>query len=1278
MSVRRRQNWLGQQRVDVPHIKSVESAVSNDFDELLSGLVLGENESYVVRGFSLNMAGAIGSSASGLQLIVEDSSILHGKSDQSGTFFTVPIGTPAETISSTTNDKVDGTFTPSTNNYIGIEFSRDVDDDTTDQVAFWNPTTNVEITKTVPLALMMDYKIVVTTSSFPSNVLPIAIVQTDASNNVVSITDRRPLLYRLGTAGNSSPNPFYSFPWTEGRSENFYTSTSSTLDPFKGGDKQLGSLKDLLDALMTEFKLIKGTAFWYADGIGSISRLRQDTANTAFTGRGNITHSSTTPGQINWSNDLFLSFIGGRLRYRISSNASSTDITLSDNQVAYINLVRGVDITPNLVFTNSSAIVTSVGAVAWTADLQAGDFIKDTSRGDEFYYEILSVDSASQVTLTTTFQETSTGVNGIDSQYAFGVYETNPAPSTDRHIQIADRGSVPFNEDIFWLLYRQDDTGSLAKVYVRMLGGKELEEGEQRQVSDNTSDAILAYMGSANESDSDPDYLNAYLAAAAETTTFTMTSGATISSGDYFPLNSACDEKGYYVDYIVDVVDADPNIPGRTRIPVSIASGDSAVAVGALTHAAINALPEFNSVDNLDGTITVTNAEAGVTTDATTGTMGGSFALNIDTQGAGEKNHFVVDGDNLTQSIKTLDSELNKVSKNAPQDNNLKLIKGGTWSWDLPTNTLAWSADGYVQVPGLQDARNTINTSSAVLDADGKVAYVTVNRVLGADATLTVNIADVDTLSLTKEDFIIARRTGDDIIVGTSSFLLKDGEFLELDGALAEINRYFSQIKINNHESDLDKVRLTDSDEDMLDSSVLSQILGTKLVDFEGAIIDFTTGAVFRANGVTLLGDNFTPFAIPVGHYFWYGIALDEDFVTTQNGQTLKGSITPATTSDAVQADAPFADIVGNKPVGLVQVFNNAGNIEVVKIRRLGPGASTGGDIVVTPGTPPAGIVVDDDGNVCIQLKPEFEETFTLLSPDSTKWDVIVIIDPLFPSFRTLKTVSGSTNPVNNYKILRDDSTELAIKIDNSGAIFLDPVIGSETLVDPLRLEESGTGIVWEVKANNSNQIYLSTASSDANIFKLQNDLGETIYAVKEIEKDLNFGAVVHKYTFNSTTLPDATDVDTISNLTGEAYYDDGSGIGKPIYHDPVTPAWRFASNNAVIGTTPSNSQTLLNNSSAVVAGIDFGDGSTIFAGDFRFSIYRKTDTNKVVSTGTASAQFDPDTSTWKITSETDHEFVGVEFTINASGIVSYVSNDLTGPNYVGELRVKEGVTFDT
>ncbi len=535
MGVRRRANWLGQQRVDSPHLKSIESAISNDFDELLSSLVTGEGRSYIIRGFEISMPGAIGSSSSGLQLLVENSAFLHGTSNESGTYFTIPTGTPSEVLSSTTNTRVEGAFTPNTDNYVGIEFTRAVDDTTIDQVPFWNPTTNIEITKTVPLAIMLDYKIVITTSTFASNVLPIAIVQTDTSNNVVEITDRRANLYRLATAGDQEPNPFYEYPWADGRAENFYKSTSSTISPFQGGDKQIGNMKDFFDALMTEIKLMKGTAYWYSENVGgSTYRLRQDTTNLTVTGKGTVSHDLATPGLLNWSDDFYLNFIGGRLRYTIKANAAGADCTLSDNQVAYVKLIRGVNIAPNLVFINGNAIVTSVGSVDWTADLQAGDFIKNASEGDEKYYQIDTVDNLFQVTLTETFQELDSGLSGYDAQYAFGEYEVNASPSTDRHVYIGSRGSVtepaiPFGEDYFWIFSRQDNASSVAKVFVRPLGGGELEQGEDKEISDNTSLDLLSYVGSTSESDQDPSYTSLAIGAKTGTQNYNSVDGENLT-----------------------------------------------------------------------------------------------------------------------------------------------------------------------------------------------------------------------------------------------------------------------------------------------------------------------------------------------------------------------------------------------------------------------------------------------------------------------------------------------------------------------------------------------------------------------------------------------------------------------------------------------------------------------------------------------------------------------------------------------------------------------------
>lgn len=659
MSVRRRQRFLGSMRLDVPIMRSIESAVSSDFDDLLKGFVTGENRPFVIRGFELNMTGAIGAAASGLQMLTASGTLFHGTSRQSGTFYTVPSTQAPEILNSTINTRVRGAFTPNAVNYVGIEYERFADEATSDTLYFWNPTNRNEFSANVPLAQILRYNIVITTSVWAPNVLPICRVTVDIAGNVVDVTDHRPLLFRLGTAGFTNPDPAYVYPWSnhsEGRLESSSTSTSNAINPFRGGDKQLFNMKEWMDAVMSSFKELKGTTFWYSPNIGgSLVKLRQDLGNTVVTGRGNISHSSTVDGLMNWSEDIFIRLVGSRLSFRFNANPLSTDLTLADDQVAYVNLIRGISIVPNLIFTNGNAIVSSVGGVSWTGPLQAGDWLKLSTDDDTKYLQIQSVDSLSQITLTSTYPFTSTGPSGAKSQYAFGVYETNPAPSTDRHIRIAARQNVPFTEDVFWFLLRSDSGGSTPRVYVRFLGS-EIEQGESREISDNTSEELIRYMGAAGEFDDFPEYSNKLGPIATEVTEVQTPAASSITSGQYFTLSSALDLTNYYVWYNKDGLGGNPSPAGLTPIEVSISTGDDASAVALATQLALDAVADFDAVVASD-VVTITNASAGNSTDAANVDVTG-LTVTVITQGSGVPNFYIADGDSLTLSIKRLDESL--------------------------------------------------------------------------------------------------------------------------------------------------------------------------------------------------------------------------------------------------------------------------------------------------------------------------------------------------------------------------------------------------------------------------------------------------------------------------------------------------------------------------------------------------------------------------------------------------------------------------------------------
>lgn len=349
------------------------------------------------------------------------------------------------------------------------------------------------------------------------------------------------------------------------------------------------------------------------------------------------------------------------------------------------------------------------------------------------------------------------------------------------------------------------------------------------------------------------------------------------------------------------------------------------------------------------------------------------------------------------------------------QDRNLKMVRGGTWLWNSVTGTLSWSSDAAIQIPGLTEARNNILAGSVNLAADGQVAYVEVNRTSGGALNLTVQTSLISALNDTPNTVVIARRIGNDVLVGNGTFLLKNGERLELDGALAEINRYFNPLRLSAHESVVSKVRVGGTDQTLLNGVIISQELRNLLMNFDGAVINFQTGAILAADDATPLGQNFTPFTIPVGEYFWYGVAVIPSTVNADNRITGQILITPAVSSNAVQASAPLPAIGGTKKLGAILVQNVAGTITLVQVRQLGVGSGSGS------GTGDANSLLED-------LKRRLEDSyFDWVTPNifSTSEDDLVS-GTSTASFDVANTLYKFTTP-----------GQILLSIQQFGAAFL-------------------------------------------------------------------------------------------------------------------------------------------------------------------------------------------------------------------------------------------------
>lgn len=271
MAILRQVNLLGQERLDLPSLRAIESGNCADMD-LIAGSILAGNQSYVVSGFNISVnPNPIGLSANNLQLIVANGVLMNPLATEAGTIYTVPSSTSPQTLNSVINSNVTGTFQASSTNIVGIDLLRTADISTSAVASFIpaNATltsNNQEIQEVVPTARTLNFNIVISNATFGNslNLCPIAIVTTDSSNNVVSIEDARPMMFRLAT-GSDSLQIYNSYSWPATRFEDPITlSTTTGTDPFYGGDKAINSLKAWSNAIMSRLQEIGGGQFWYS------------------------------------------------------------------------------------------------------------------------------------------------------------------------------------------------------------------------------------------------------------------------------------------------------------------------------------------------------------------------------------------------------------------------------------------------------------------------------------------------------------------------------------------------------------------------------------------------------------------------------------------------------------------------------------------------------------------------------------------------------------------------------------------------------------------------------------------------------------------------------------------------------------------------------------------------------------------------------------------------------------------------------------------------------
>jgi hypothetical protein len=326
VSVKRRLNFFSGARLDVSHVKSIESSVAYDFDSFIRGMVTGLNKPYLIRGFRIKIPqNAI--AATNLEIEVSDSAILHSTASESGTILTVPAGT-ANDILDSSNNKVIGSFQSGVANYVSLDYRRVTDTSTIDAMSGWSASQKLEYQRSTAIGKVLEYRYIISPIGF-STYLPLYIVYTDVNGKVSSITKATQNLFRLGSGG-ANPDPANSFNWgnltntqtLDGRKE--WTSDVVGANPvsvtpgkdvqaFDYGDFAIKNLKDWMDSIMTRLKEITGSNYWYTNSVAgsgspTINSVWWDSVGSVLTGSGAISYNlvleTTTPTDGNYQSSF--------------------------------------------------------------------------------------------------------------------------------------------------------------------------------------------------------------------------------------------------------------------------------------------------------------------------------------------------------------------------------------------------------------------------------------------------------------------------------------------------------------------------------------------------------------------------------------------------------------------------------------------------------------------------------------------------------------------------------------------------------------------------------------------------------------------------------------------------------------------------------------------------------------------------------------------------------------------------------------------------------------
>lgn len=456
------------ERLDLPDLLSIDSYAAGDWKYFMKGIV-GDSKPYILKGFDvIDPENAVGTQSCSIR--VADSIVFYPGSTAGPFFHGLEEGNE-QAIPLVPELRKNAV------NYVYLTLT--TQNTASDSRAFWDEDKDGgvggEFTQDVNTESILKAEVNVSVGSFPINTIPVAKITVGAVV-ITKIEDARDLMFRLGSGG-LNPNPFNTYNWRSLPAAGYERHEPPTaieaggVNPFQGADKNIRSLKEWMDVVMSKLKELGGTAYWYEDA--STTNLVTsfiDMLATTFKSKGKWIHDSSTPGVTTWTEDINIKITADPRTYIVRNGT----VTLADEQVAYLPLTRNAIINPTddaVAWTNGQAYVNTIGGVVGSfQNLTKGDWIKKVDdpnsyflRVEEFYDavnlggSVSTAANAKSIRLSSTYLGTTSNAK---ARYDKGVY-----PFAD--VVVSDRNALAINSaggNFHWMVMRSDTIENVSSI----------------------------------------------------------------------------------------------------------------------------------------------------------------------------------------------------------------------------------------------------------------------------------------------------------------------------------------------------------------------------------------------------------------------------------------------------------------------------------------------------------------------------------------------------------------------------------------------------------------------------------------------------------------------------------------------------------------------------------------------------------------------------------------------------------------------------------------------